>query len=182
MFGLRNVQAISGTGSIRNSLRHCSIDNFQEFYSGAKSPLVPHVLLHMTWTQAHHLAGYEQQDAHEFFIATLNLLHRHLIRRYTKVCLFSFKNSVCSSPTSQARYEFVQLWLHRRYRLHGKTSIGRRLSGSKQYCNFAEQFSIFSQLFSLARTFQRPSIHSGTFPWTCRMWWTNLSRSLFTIA
>lgn len=33
----------------------------QEFYSGAKSPLVPHVLLHMTWQQAHHLAGYEQQ-------------------------------------------------------------------------------------------------------------------------
>ena len=24
---------------------------------------------------------YEQQDAHEFFIATLDLLHRHLIRR-----------------------------------------------------------------------------------------------------
>lgn len=55
--------------------------NQQEFYSGAKSPLVPHVLLHMTWTHAHHLAGYEQQDAHEFFIATLDLLHRHLIRR-----------------------------------------------------------------------------------------------------
>ena len=31
---------------------------FQEFYSGGKSPLVPHVLLHMTWTNAHHLAGY----------------------------------------------------------------------------------------------------------------------------
>lgn len=54
---------------------------FQEFYSGAKSPLVPHVLLHMTWQHAHHLAGYEQQDAHEFFIATLDLLHRHLIHR-----------------------------------------------------------------------------------------------------
>ncbi len=53
----------------------------QEFYSGAKTPLVPHVLLHMTWTHAHHLAGYEQQDAHEFFIATLDLLHRHLIHR-----------------------------------------------------------------------------------------------------
>lgn len=52
---------------------------FQEFYSGAKTPLVPHVLLHMTWQHAHHLAGYEQQDAHEFFIATLDLLHRHLI-------------------------------------------------------------------------------------------------------
>ena len=51
----------------------------------------------MIWTHAHHLgkwfhwkktkyfkyslfsAGYEQQDAHEFFIATLDLLHRHLI-------------------------------------------------------------------------------------------------------
>lgn len=54
---------------------------FQEFYSGAKSPLVPHLLLHMTWQHAHHLAGYEQQDAHEFFIATLDLLHRHLIHR-----------------------------------------------------------------------------------------------------
>jgi ubiquitin carboxyl-terminal hydrolase 22/27/51 len=35
----------------------------------------------MTWTHAHHLAGYEQQDAHEFFIATLDLLHNHLARR-----------------------------------------------------------------------------------------------------
>jgi hypothetical protein len=35
----------------------------------------------MTWQQAHHLAGYEQQDAHEFFIATLDLLHRHLINK-----------------------------------------------------------------------------------------------------
>ena len=52
---------------------------FQEFYSGTKTPLVPHVLLHMTWQHAHHLAGYEQQDAHEFFIATLDLLHRYMI-------------------------------------------------------------------------------------------------------
>ena len=54
---------------------------FQEFYSGAKNPLVPHALLHMTWQHARHLAGYEQQDAHEFFIATLDLLHRDLIHR-----------------------------------------------------------------------------------------------------
>ncbi|GLH06105.1 hypothetical protein R5R35_010104 [Gryllus longicercus] len=50
---------------------------FQEFYSGNKAPLILHRLLHMIWTHAHHLAGYEQQDAHEFFIATLNVLHRH---------------------------------------------------------------------------------------------------------
>ena len=31
----------------------------------------------MIWTHARHLAGYEQQDAHEFFIATLDVLHRH---------------------------------------------------------------------------------------------------------
>lgn len=50
---------------------------FQEFYSGNKGPLTLHRLLHMIWTHARHLAGYEQQDAHEFFIATLDVLHRH---------------------------------------------------------------------------------------------------------
>ena len=48
------------------------------YFLGAKTPLIPHVLLHMTWQHAHHLAGYEQQDAHEFFIATLDLLHRYV--------------------------------------------------------------------------------------------------------
>uniref|UniRef100_A0A1B6KA10 Ubiquitin carboxyl-terminal hydrolase n=2 Tax=Cicadellinae TaxID=33370 RepID=A0A1B6KA10_9HEMI len=56
----------------------CEISSlFQEFYSGRKPPLVLHRLLHLIWTHARHLAGYEQQDAHEFFIATLDLLHRH---------------------------------------------------------------------------------------------------------
>lgn len=50
---------------------------FQEFYSGAKGPLSLHRLLHLIWNHARHLAGYEQQDAHEFFIATLDVLHRH---------------------------------------------------------------------------------------------------------
>ncbi|XP_040563264.1 ubiquitin carboxyl-terminal hydrolase 22 [Lepeophtheirus salmonis] len=68
----------------KNDCMVCEVARlFQEFYSGSKVPLVPHVLLHMTWTHAHHLAGYEQQDAHEFFIATLDLLHRHLIHKTT---------------------------------------------------------------------------------------------------
>jgi len=60
----------------------CEISQlFQDFFCGQGSPLSPHKLLYMIWTHAHHLAGYEQQDAHEFFIATLDLLHRHLIYR-----------------------------------------------------------------------------------------------------
>jgi len=50
---------------------------FQEFYSGTRAPHIPYRLLHLVWTHARHLAGYEQQDAHEFFIAALDVLHRH---------------------------------------------------------------------------------------------------------
>ncbi|XP_030372085.1 ubiquitin carboxyl-terminal hydrolase nonstop [Scaptodrosophila lebanonensis] len=53
---------------------------FQEFYSGSRSPLSLHRLLHLIWNHAKHLAGYEQQDAHEFFIATLDVLHRHCVK------------------------------------------------------------------------------------------------------
>ncbi|XP_019867047.1 ubiquitin carboxyl-terminal hydrolase nonstop [Aethina tumida] len=52
---------------------------FQEFYKGARVPLALHELLHLIWTHARHLAGYEQQDAHEFFIATLDVLHQHCL-------------------------------------------------------------------------------------------------------
>jgi len=48
-----------------------------QFYSGNKAPLTLHRLLHLIWTHARHLAGYEQQDAHEFFIAALDVMHRH---------------------------------------------------------------------------------------------------------
>ncbi|KAK1331764.1 hypothetical protein QTO34_009739, partial [Cnephaeus nilssonii] len=50
---------------------------FQEFYSGHRAPHIPYKLLHLVWTHARHLAGYEQQDAHEFLIAALDVLHRH---------------------------------------------------------------------------------------------------------
>lgn len=50
---------------------------FREFFSGKKGPVSLHRLLHLLWNQARHLSGYEQQDAHEFFIATLDLLHHH---------------------------------------------------------------------------------------------------------
>ena len=50
---------------------------FFQFYSGARAPHIPFRLLHLVWTNARHLAGYEQQDAHEFLIAALDVLHRH---------------------------------------------------------------------------------------------------------
>lgn len=48
-----------------------------QFYCGLRTPHTPYRLLHLVWTHARHLAGYEQQDAHEFLIAALDVLHRH---------------------------------------------------------------------------------------------------------
>jgi ubiquitin carboxyl-terminal hydrolase 22/27/51 len=59
-------------------LRH-DVIFLKEFYNGTRVPLALHELLHLIWTHARHLAGYEQQDAHEFFIATLDVLHRHCL-------------------------------------------------------------------------------------------------------
>ncbi len=60
-----------------------------QFYSGACTPHTPYRLLHLVWTHARHLAGYEQQDAHEFLIAALDVLHRHCKGEFTiyKYCL-----------------------------------------------------------------------------------------------
>lgn len=56
----------------------CEMGNlFQQFYSGQITPHIPFKLLHLVWTHARHLAGYEQQDAHEFFISALDVLHHH---------------------------------------------------------------------------------------------------------
>lgn len=51
---------------------------FQEVYAAKQTAYIPYRLLHLVWTNARHLAGYEQQDAHEFLIAALDLLHQHL--------------------------------------------------------------------------------------------------------
>ena len=59
---------------------------FQEFYSGKRTAHIPFRLLYKVWTNARHLAGYEQQDAHEFFIAALDVLHRHCRDDNTGLC------------------------------------------------------------------------------------------------
>jgi len=45
-----------------------------------------HGLLHKIWENASHLAGYEQQDAHEFFFAMLEALHSHFAVPDAKTC------------------------------------------------------------------------------------------------
>lgn len=43
-------------------------------------PLSPHPMLKSLWSSSKALAGYTQQDAHEFFISLLNDMHRHFAR------------------------------------------------------------------------------------------------------
>ncbi|KAI9312326.1 hypothetical protein BX666DRAFT_1866253 [Dichotomocladium elegans] len=54
----------------------CEMDTlFSKFYSGAKEPYGPCSFLHSMWMSVKELAGYAQQDAHEFFISALNNIH-----------------------------------------------------------------------------------------------------------
>ena len=46
-----------------------------KFYSGVKTPYGPCSFLHTMWMSSSDLAGYAQQDAHEFFISALNQIH-----------------------------------------------------------------------------------------------------------
>lgn len=47
-------------------------------FSGDRVPFSPHRFLLQTWRCTDHLAGYEQQDAHDFYISTMNALHTHI--------------------------------------------------------------------------------------------------------
>lgn len=52
------------------------MDNlFSEIYSGESAAYGPLSFLATTWRASSELAGYAQQDAHEFFITALNQIH-----------------------------------------------------------------------------------------------------------
>ncbi|BGP00532.1 Ubiquitin carboxyl-terminal hydrolase [Rhodotorula toruloides] len=54
----------------------CELDLlFSEQYSSDLAPLAPTRFLHSFWQSSAEAAGYAQQDAHEFLISALNLLH-----------------------------------------------------------------------------------------------------------
>lgn len=83
-----------------------------QFYSGHRWPHIPFRLLHLVWTHARHLAGYEQQDAHEFLIAALDVLHRH-----------------CKGDTTR-KYHCPDLLL----KYCGKVSLNNLLINTLMYC------------------------------------------------
>ena len=66
-------------------IRHsCRCVWFQVFCSPAArtgAPVVPQRLLHNMWQHAHHVAGYQQPDAHEFFMALVGGIHSDTHRR-----------------------------------------------------------------------------------------------------
>lgn len=73
---LQTERSISDDSSPKRPCLGCEMDRlFQEFYGGRTEVFAPHRFLISTWRQAKYLAGYEQQDAHELFISTLNGLH-----------------------------------------------------------------------------------------------------------
>ncbi|CAG8462638.1 6130_t:CDS:2 [Diversispora eburnea] len=54
----------------------CEFDNlFQEFFSGETKPYPPCSFLHAMWLSSTELAGYNEQDAHEFYMAAINKMH-----------------------------------------------------------------------------------------------------------
>ncbi|KAA8535174.1 hypothetical protein F0562_030177 [Nyssa sinensis] len=54
----------------------CDLDEmFSKVFSGARTPYSPAKFLYSWWQHAANLASYEQQDAHEFFISTLDGIH-----------------------------------------------------------------------------------------------------------
>ncbi|GAA5846269.1 hypothetical protein JCM3766R1_002192, partial [Sporobolomyces carnicolor] len=57
----------------------CELDSlFSDYYSSSPNEaLAPTKFLHAFWSSSYDALGYSQQDAHEFLISTLNLLHSH---------------------------------------------------------------------------------------------------------
>uniref|UniRef100_A0A7N0V4R6 ubiquitinyl hydrolase 1 n=1 Tax=Kalanchoe fedtschenkoi TaxID=63787 RepID=A0A7N0V4R6_KALFE len=54
----------------------CDVDAiFTAVYSGDRTPYSPAQFLYSWWQHSSNLATYEQQDAHEFFISMLDLIH-----------------------------------------------------------------------------------------------------------
>ncbi|XP_020265798.1 ubiquitin carboxyl-terminal hydrolase 22-like isoform X2 [Asparagus officinalis] len=70
----RRRRAAGGAGEV--SCLACDLDGvFSAVFSGERMPYSPAQFLYSWWQHSTTLAGYEQQDAHEFFISMLDRIH-----------------------------------------------------------------------------------------------------------
>ncbi len=62
----------------------CKLDElYSAFYSSDTTSFAPHSILYTMWISQTHMAGYSQQDAHEFFISFLDEIHKCCSRNST---------------------------------------------------------------------------------------------------
>lgn len=91
-----------GIGSPQVQQQHAGIVTTKK-YKRQFPPLVPSKLLYSVWTFADHMAGYEQQDAHEFMIAFLDGIETHLRQYHAPPPLLSAAAVTCRAPVGAIR-------------------------------------------------------------------------------
>ncbi|GIL52974.1 hypothetical protein Vafri_8702, partial [Volvox africanus] len=78
----------------------CELDAvFAAAYSGARAPLSPTDFLYSWWTFADSLAGYRQQDAHEFYLSALSGLTAAVITEHGVTAVQPHANTSPTSPS-----------------------------------------------------------------------------------
>ena len=78
--GADGADALDGGGAPRHICLACEMDLlFSQCFSGIPAAFSPHSFLHTMWLSSDRFAGYDQQDAHEFFIAALAAISAGLV-------------------------------------------------------------------------------------------------------
>ncbi|CAG0886736.1 unnamed protein product [Cyprideis torosa] len=87
-------------GSTQSKCLICELTYvFRQFYNGGKEPLSLNRLLYLVWRNKQLLAAYEQQDAHEFFIAILDLIHKRFEETKSAVSKTSMLNGIVTQSS-----------------------------------------------------------------------------------
>ncbi|KAJ3085850.1 Ubiquitin carboxyl-terminal hydrolase 51 [Quaeritorhiza haematococci] len=71
------ASGVTGKKRKRTSALEKEINAIEKFFEGTKVPYGPSSFLYAMWMCQKHLSGYQQQDAHEFYISVLNEIHNN---------------------------------------------------------------------------------------------------------
>jgi ubiquitin carboxyl-terminal hydrolase 22/27/51 len=94
----QNIDSVS-SGCIACEMQSIVRFASSELTSGFNS-IVPANLLYAVWNYADHMAGYDQQDAHEFLIALLDGLGTHLDKYHPETIQPSDNNKIQSTTNN----------------------------------------------------------------------------------